>query len=464
MSVERPSKHVASPFGKLPEGWRVVRLNEIVAKLNSGATPNGGESNYLPARERFALIRSQNVFDRRFDDTGLAFISDEQAADLAGAEVQAGDVLLNITGDGITFARSALVPERVLPACVNQHVMLIRTSREKCEPGFLLAYLTHPRIKDYIESFNAGGSRRAITKRHIESFEIPLAPLSEQRAIANALITLDDKIELNRQMNKTLEAIAQALFKSWFVDFDPVRVLSGQMPEKPPFLYVKALRNAGFPDRFEDSELGEIPKNWCPGTLGEVAENPRRVVVPNKLKPSTPYIGLEHMPRCSVALGEWDCADEVESNKFAFKGGEILFGKFRPYFHKVGIAPLDGVCSTDVVVIRPRVGDWLGFVLGHVSSVNFVNYTNAGSTGTKMPRTNWQDMARYEVALPPQLLAVAFNEKVGPLVERMIANIHESRTLAALRDALLPKLLSGELRLKETGEICRSRQMNGGAM
>ncbi|MBI4660537.1 MAG: hypothetical protein HY735_17005 [Verrucomicrobia bacterium] len=125
-----------SPLGKVPAGWSLVHLEEVASKVKSGATPRGGESSYLPSRERFALIRSQNVFDRRFDETGLAFITDEQAAELAGAEVQVGDALLNITGDGITFARSTLVPERVLPACVNQHVMLIRPRRDKCDPVF----------------------------------------------------------------------------------------------------------------------------------------------------------------------------------------------------------------------------------------------------------------------------------------------------------------------------------------
>ena len=96
---------------------------------------------------------------------------------------------------------------------------------------------------------------------------------------------------------------------------------------------------------------------------------------------------------------------------------------------------------------------WFGFVLGHASSVELVNHTDAASTGTKMPRTNWQDIARYEVALPPEALAAEFSELIQPLIGRIIANIHESRTLAALRDALLPKLLSGELRVAAGGNL-----------
>jgi type I restriction enzyme S subunit len=265
----------------------------------------------------------------------------------------------------------------------------------------------------------------------------------EQRAIAHILGTLDDKIELNRRMSETLEAMARALFQSWFVDFDPVRAKAeGRDPGLP-----QPLADL-FPDSFEDSELGEIPREWEVGTLGDVAEHPRRGVQPNSIKPDTPYIALEHMPKRCITLSDWSFADGLGSNKFAFRKGEILFGKLRPYFHKVGVAPVDGVCSTDIVVVAPRHPHWFAFVLCVVSSDEFVEYTNAGSTGTKMPRTSWADMARYKIALPPESVAERFSMLVQPLIERIIAGIHESRALAALRDALLPKLISGELRVK----------------
>lgn len=267
---------------------------------------------------------------------------------------------------------------------------------------------------------------------------------NEQCAIAHILGTLDDKIELNRRMNETLEAMARALFKSWFVDFDPVRAKSeGRDPGLP-----QPLADL-FPDSFEDSELGEIPKGWRLGVLGDVAEHPRRGVQPSEIEPTTPYIALEHMPRRCIALSEWGTSDGLESNKFEFKRGEILFGKLRPYFHKVGVAPVDGVCSTDIVVVTPRAQEWFGFVLGHVSSDTFVEHTNAGSTGTKMPRTSWGDMARYAVVIPPKNVAKAFTSQIRASVDHIIASIHESRTLAALRDTLLPKLLSGEISLEK---------------
>jgi type I restriction enzyme S subunit len=216
-----------------------------------------------------------------------------------------------------------------------------------------------------------------------------------------------------------------------------------------------------FPDRLVESELGGIPEGWELATLGDVAENHRRGVQPEQIEPGTPYIALEHMPRRCIALSEWGTADGLESNKFRFKKGDILFGKLRPYFHKVGVAPIDGVCSTDIVVAAPRSREWFGFVLGHVSSVEFVEYTNAGSTGTKMPRTSWADMARYGVVLLPDPVATAFTDLVQPLVERIVTGIHESRTLAALRDALLPKLISGKIKVEDAETFLKERGLNG---
>ena len=137
----------------------------------------------------------------------------------------------------------------------------------------------------------------------------------------------------------------------------------------------------------------------------------------------------------------------MASGKHRFEKGDILFGKLRPYFHKVGVAPLDGVCSTDIVVVSSRSPGWFGFVLGHLSSSEFVDYTDAASTGTKMPRTNWEDMSRYQVVLPSVETAKAFTGLVQPWVDSIVSAIHQSRALAMQRHALLPGLVSGEVQI-----------------
>ena len=132
-----------------------------------------------------------------------------------------------------------------------------------------------------------------------------------------------------------------------------------------------------------------------------------------------------------------------------FNRGEILFGKLRPYFHKIGTAPLDGICSTDIVVVVPRKQEWGAFILACLSSDEFVDYTDRTSTGTKMPRTSWKTMAQYKMYLPSEQIVCAFQDIARPLLDRLSANIHETSTLAKTRDLLLPKFMSGEIRLRD---------------
>jgi type I restriction enzyme S subunit len=153
------------------------------------------------------------------------------------------------------------------------------------------------------------------------------------------------------------------------------------------------------------------------------------------------------MPQRSIALPRWGTAAQVQSPKFRFRAGQLLFGKLRPYFHKVGIAPVDGVCSTDIVVVEPAHEAFYSLVLGHLSSPEFVSFTDAGSDGTRMPRTSWERMARYAIALPEAGSAQALNQATRPLLDKLRANLQESRTLTALRELLLPQLLSGQLKV-----------------
>jgi type I restriction enzyme S subunit len=333
---------------------------------------------------------------------------------------------------------------------LNQHVFKV-TARQSVDTIFffyLLRYLK-PHFVAIARNKQTTGLGH-VTKRDLESMIVGVPGFSEQRAIAHILGTLDDKIELNRKMAATLEAMARALFRAWFVDFEPVRAkIEGRwqrgqsLPGLPAHLYDL------FPDRLVDSELGEIPEGWRWGTLGEIADNTRRSARPEDIVEGTAYIALEHMPRRSLALAEWTSANAVESNKFCFNRGDILFGKLRPYFHKVGIAPIHGVCSTDIAVVVPRQQVWWAFASLLLSSAEFVAFADQASTGTKMPRTSWRDMARYPVAIPPSEVAAPFDQAVRPLLDNIVASVHASRTLAAIRDALLPKLVSGELRVKD---------------
>jgi type I restriction enzyme S subunit len=326
--------------------------------------------------------------------------------------------------------------------------MKLTVDFKKAEPLFLYYLFRAPEQQEYLQrnAIQTGVPHTNLSILRRMPLRIP--HISTQRAIAQILGSLDDKIELNRQMNETLEAMMRALFKSWFVDFDPVHAKAEGRDFDLPRSIAKL-----FPDGFDESELGRIPKGWSVGLVGDVAEHPRRGIQPHEIDETAPYIALEHMPKRSISLYEWALAKGLESGKFKYKTGEILFGKLRPYFHKVGIAPVDGVCSTDIVVVVPRSKAWFGFVLGHVSSDAFIEHTNAGSTGTKMPRTSWEEMARFPVVVPPECVAEAFRVRTHSKVQRLLGSIHEIRTLIALRDTLLPKLISGELRVQAAAKL-----------
>jgi type I restriction enzyme S subunit len=265
---------------------------------------------------------------------------------------------------------------------------------------------------------------------------------------------LDDKIELNRRMNATLEAMARALFQSWFVDFDPVRAkLDGRHPEG-----MDAETAALFSAEFEDSELGEIPKGWRPGSLGELVELRTDRVEATPAKDHLRYIALEDMPSKSIDLSGFQLGSAVNSSIIAFRKGDVLFGSMRPYFHKVGLAFFDGITRTTSFVLRPRNDCYRHFALLHFFSEDVVAYSTTASVGTTIPYVKWESLESYRIPIPPDPLLAAFEQAVRPLVQRIAAQGEESRTLANLRDTLLPKLLSGEV---SVAHFTGSREANG---
>lgn len=435
-----------SPLGILPEGWRLVHLRDITSKIGSGATPKGGESVYLQSRINCALVRSQNVHDRWFDSASLAFISDEHARELAGVELRTGDLLLNITGDGVTFARSCIVPDEVLPARVNQHVAILRTRPDVCISGYLLSYLTHPAIKEYIESFNSGGSRRAITKGHIESFVVPLPPLSEQARIDRILSTLDRKIEQGRSINQTLEAMARAIFKSWFVDFDPVR------EEHPQF-----------PKALAISTDSQIPEGWTLGQLGDIVE------VIDCLHSKKP----ERRPEGKILLqlgnildsGLLDMTDtylispedyELWTSRMEAREGDCVITNVG----RVGAVAqipsgLQAALGRNMTGLRCRPEfPYPTFLIESLgSSAMREEISCKTDSGTILDSLNVRNIPKLRLVIPTEPVVREFERICRPMRAKMESNLEESRTLTALRDTLLPKLLSGEIRVKQAEKI-----------
>ncbi len=426
--------------------WSLQPLEDVTEDVldRRGVTPLKLGSAFKESGHRVisAKVIKSGTIDLSADEP--RFVDDSTYAKWMRIPLDAGDVILTSEAP---LGEVAYLRQKV-DWCLGQRLFAIRAKQRILDGRFLYYAIQSSDVQHDILSRASGTTVHGIRQSELRKVLLPVPPLSEQRAIARVLGAFDDKIELNRKMSATLEAMARALFKSWFVDFDPVRAKAeGRDPGIPP--EIAAL----FPDSFEDSELGEIPKGWHVGALGEVAMNQRRAILHANIPAETPYIGLEHMPRRNIALDRWERAAQLESNKSQFRRGEFLFGKLRPYFHKVGIAPIDGVCSTDILVVSPSSKDWAAYVLMHLSSDELVAHTDRCSTGTKMPRASWDHIAGYEVNLPPTTIARTFAKAIAPMMERIISAIHESQTLAALRDALLPKLISGEVRVTDAERL-----------
>jgi type I restriction enzyme S subunit len=423
--------------------WKEATVGDIAA-----ATPNalvGGPfgSNLVSrdyVNEGIPVIRGQNM-SSRWVSGEFVFVTEKKAKSLSANLARPGDIVFTQRG---TLGQVSLVPQGPFGQyLVSQSQMKLTVDRNIADPLFFYYFFSSAEQQDYIRQ-NAIQTGVPHTNLGIlRATPVVLPPLSEQHAIARILGSLDDKLELNRRMNATLEAMAQAIFTSWFVDFDPVRAkMEGREPTG-----MDAETAALFPDGFGEVDGREVPVGWRAGTFGDVAENLRNGIQSDEIDPNTNYISLAEMPRNCIALDTWVTAENIDSNKFEFREGQILFGKLRPYFHKVGIAPVNGVCSTDILVVVPKSRVCYGLVLMHISSDPFIDYVTQSSTGTRMPRTNWDAMAGYSIIIPSVEILESFERVINPMLQRIQHNVRQSRTLAALRDTLLPKLISGEVRV-----------------
>ena len=426
----------------IQSGWQEHRVSDLIKSGSLEIGDGYRAKNTELAASGVPFARAGNIKNGfEFDDAD--YFPEENMNQIKNKRSRVGDVVFTSKG---TVGRFAYVRESTPRFVYSPQLCFWRSlNPELLDSRFLFHWVSGQEFFDQIKEVSGQTDMAEyVSLRDQRGMRITLPPIREQRAIAHVLGTLDDKIELNRRMNETLEAMVRALFNFWFVDFDPVRAkMEGRDTGLP-----KPIADL-FPDRLVESELGLIPQGWKAGRLADIATTPRRNVDPASLDDEIPYIGLEHMPRRSIALGAWEKVGKVASNKSAFNKGEVLFGKLRPYFHKVGIAPANGVCSTDIVVIASKATQWSAFVLLCVSSAEFVGYTDQSSTGTKMPRTNWTTMEDYRMCLPAAPVARAFQDAVQPVLEQIVANVHESHTLAALRDTLLPMLISGKVRLRD---------------
>ena len=432
--AEANSLHVPSAYGEPPDGWTWSRLDDV----SEGVFDCPHSTPKLTDTGPF-VVRTQDIITGVFRADQAGRVSEETYAErIARVTPSRGDLLYS--REGTYFGIAAEVPAKTR-ICLGQRMVLIRPDKRRLDFGFLRHWLNSPIMAAHIHGYRDGSVAERLNLPTMRALPILIPPLAEQKAIAAVLGALDDKIELNRRINATLEAMARALFQSWFVDFDPVRAkLDGGKP-----VGLDPATAALFPDSFQESALGEIPHGWRLGTLGELVQLRTDRVDATPAKDGTRYIALEDMPVKSIDLSNFQLGSAVNSSITAFRKGDVLFGSMRPYFHKVGLAFFDGITRTTTFVLRPRKDCFRHFALLHFFSDDVVAHSTTASVGTTIPYVRWDSMESYCIPIPSDSLLDTFEKTVSPFVQRIAAQGEESRTLATLRDTLLPKLLSGEL-------------------
>lgn len=314
---------------------------------------------------------------------------------------------------------------------LGQRLVSYRADPKKLNNKFLLYSFQGSDMQSQIKGLGSGATVEHMRVPDCEKLSLLLPPLDIQHRIASILSAYDDLIENNTRRIAILEEMARRIYEEWFVHF----------------------RFPGHENvRMVESELGLIPEGWKWGALRDIAFDVRDGVNPEAIDPATPYVGLEHIPRRSIALSEWGKSSDVQSTKLKFSSGDILFGKIRPYFHKVAVAPITGVASSDAIIIRAKEPKWFPLVLATVSSDAFVAEATQSSNGTKMPRANWNVLLGYKIPLPPPDICEQFGAFMNGMVGFIRNTTLRTRNLRTTRDLLLPKLISGELAVSQLPE------------
>jgi type I restriction enzyme, S subunit len=421
----------------MADDWRAIRLGSITEFL-SGGTPSKDYPDFWSGSIPWVSAKDMKRF--RLDDTEDHVT--ESGISNGTRLVPAGTVLL--LARGMTLLNDVPICVANRPMTFNQDVKALRPNRQADQeflPYLLLG--NKERLLSLVDLAGHGTGR--LNSDELKALDVLLPPLGEQHAIARILGALDDKIELNRRMNETLEAMARALFKSWFVDFDPVRAKAeGRDPGLP-----KPIADL-FPARLVDSELGEIPEGWNVCSIYNIADvtygAPFSSAQFNAEPIGSPLIRIRDL--AGESPGVW--TPEVHPKGYEVRPGDIVVGmdgEFRAYLW----GGTEGWLNQRVCVFAPKRGQSAAFVRNSI--IDPLAEIEATETGTTVIHLGKSDIDRFSVVVPAGSVGEIFNRVCQPWYDRIVAAKRESRTLTALRDALLPKLISGELRVRDAERV-----------
>ena len=390
--------------------WDTLRADKYCIAVKDGThdTPKQVDFGYK-------LVTGKHIKNGQIDSSSAYYISeDDYNAINRRSLVEQWDVIMSMIG---TVGEAAVVKNN--PDYAIKNVALFKCGGSEIRGKWLCYYLNSPEGKGRMLGEMKGSSQQFLSLKQLR--ELPIM-FSEEKVprIVEMISNYDDLIENNQKQIKLLEEAAQRLYKEWFVD----------------------LR---FPGHENTKIVDGVPEGWSKSTVGNICKLRKVVITPDKIESNTPYIGLEHMPRNDICLSTWGKSEEINSNKFIYLKKDVLFGKIRPYFHKVGFALNDGITSTDTMVMVADQNLW-GLLLVTVSSDAFVDFSYQNcKEGAKMPRADWKQMEKYAIMIADQATQKLFEQEILVITNKISALAFQCRSLREARDRMLPKLMGGEV-------------------
>jgi restriction endonuclease S subunit len=438
--------------------WTETELQEIAAKTDRAFAMGPFGSNIKAENYRESgvpVIRGTNLREAGgapFVAEDFVFLDEEKADELTSSNCAPGDIVFVAQG---TVGKVGIVPETTPynRFVLSQNLMKVTVDSKLADPRFVFYFyrseIGQHEIMSRVNPTGVPCISKPLTSLRQFGIRLPIE-VKEQRAIAHILGTLDDKIELNRTMNETLEAMARAIFKSWFVDFDPVCAKAEGRDTGLP----KEISDL-FPDSFEDSELGEIPKGWniqrFADTVDIIGGGTPKTSVAEYWGGDIPWFSVVDAPNNSE-IWVVDTAKKItregvdnSSTRVLPVGTTIISA--RGTVGRIALVAVPMAMNQSCYGLRGKA-ETHGFFT-YFATRELVTSLQQRAHGSVFDTITQDTLAGVSLALPPATLIESFETSVGPTLERIRVSLLGSRTLAALRDTLLPKLISGELRLKD---------------
>lgn len=361
----------------------------------------------------------------------IRYVSDDVLQNWFRAHLKPHDILFVNKG---TPGRCCLVPDPVT-FCAAQDMIGLRCDAQKIYYRYLLMVLRSAEIQKTISNNHVGLVIPHFKKENLPQLMIPVPEMEEQKALGDLYFQLCEKIENNNAICSNLEAMAKLLYDYWFVQFD--------FPDENG----KPYKSSGGKMVWNDDLKREIPVGWEAGVLGDVIEKYTDGISSSNIG-DLPYTPMDILPMRQMSFSETGSQEDANSSLIRYKKYSLLFGAMRPYFHRVCIAPFDGITRTTVFTLKERGNGELGYAFETLDQDYTVNYANAHHVGTQQPYAEWDgNLEKCPIPLPPAELRRKYSQMISDYIDVVIERNLENKQLASLRDFLLPMLMNGQVKV-----------------